>query len=345
MNLSNILITGGTGSFGKEFVKNCILSKKYKKIIIYSRDELKQYEMKNELIKLSDNKKINIKNLRFFLGDIRDKDRLDFAMDKIDIVIHAAALKQVPAAEYNPFEFVKTNIIGSQNIIESALKNKVKKVLALSTDKASSPSNLYGATKLTADKMFIAANNYRGSNETKFSVIRYGNVMGSRGSVLPMIYKKIDSKIFPLTDKNMTRFNITLDESINFVNMFLKLMIGGELFVPKLPSFKVTDLVKAVSKDFNFRILGLRPGEKLHEEMISFSDSLNTLELKKFYIICPKSEFLNKTIDDYMIKYKNYSPKKIKKNFSYNSKSNKDYLKIAEIKKILLKNNFVNETN
>ena len=314
-----ILITGGTGSFGQAIVKE-FLKKKYSlnKIIIFSRDELKQHEMN---ISLENNSK-----LRFFLGDIRDKSRLKLALQDVDLVIHAAALKQVPAAEYNPFEFIKTNILGAQNLIEACLATNVKKIIALSTDKACSPINLYGATKLCSDKLFISAQNVTGKKKINFSVVRYGNVFGSRGSILPLFLK---SKIVPITDVRMTRFMITLDQAVNFVIHCIKIMRGGEVFVPKLPSFNVIDLAKALNKDSNIKIIGIRPGEKLHEELINKFDSINTFELKDFYII--RSENYLNVIN----KYKNNEYKLVKNNFSYNSFDNKNFLSILDLKKLI----------
>ena len=260
LNNKNILITGGTGSFGQAFVKSCLERFNAKKIIIYSRDELKQSIMEKEFSKYKNAKKV----LRYFIGDVRDLPRLKTALSEVDIVVHAAALKHVPIAEYNPIEFVKTNVIGAQNIIEAALdpNSKITKVLALSTDKAAAPINLYGATKLTSDKLFIAANNVKGKRDIKFSVVRYGNVMGSRGSVLPYFQSRIDKKYLNITDKRMTRFNISIEEGVNFVIFSLKNMWGGELFVPKLYSFKITDLAKAVAPKVEQKIIGIRPGEK-----------------------------------------------------------------------------------
>ena len=268
----NIFISGGTGSFGKKFVNYLLKNSNPNKIIIYSRDEQKQYQLK---------KIFKSKALRFFIGDVRDYNRLNFAMQDADIVVHAAALKHIDIAEYNPFEYIKTNIIGAQNIIEASLNNKVKKVIALSTDKASSPINLYGATKLISDKLFIAANNYKGFKDIKFSVVRYGNVMGSRGSVLPLFLEQKNNKIITITDPNMTRFNITLSEGVDFVLFCLSKMMGGEIFVPKLKSYRLIDLAKAVSADAKIKIIGIRPGEKIHEEMISVNDAQKVLNFKK----------------------------------------------------------------
>ena len=328
----NILITGGTGSFGKHLTQKLLKKYKPKKIVIFSRDEQKQYEMKNSI------EKKYIKILRFFIGDVRDLNRLKIAMDDIDIVVHAAALKHVPIAEYNPFEFIKTNVIGAQNIIEATLNSKVQKVIALSTDKAAAPINLYGATKLSSDKLFVAANNHIGYKKISYSVVRYGNVMKSRGSVVPLFLKQKNSGTFTVTHKDMTRFNITLDQGVEFVIYCLRLMHGGEIFVPKIPSFKIVDLAKAISTINKIQYTGIRPGEKLHEEMITVSDSINTIEFSKFYTIVPNSEFLQKKIKLKYKKYKTLVGKKCKNEFSYNSKSNKDFMSIKEIKKSI-KNN------
>ncbi|MDA9710419.1 UDP-N-acetylglucosamine 4,6-dehydratase (inverting) [Candidatus Pelagibacter sp.] len=324
LNNKSVLITGGTGSFGKKLTER--LLNKYPKInrlIIFSRDELKQYEIKKKI----DTKKYSC--LRFFLGDIRDKERLKRSLEGVDYVFHAAALKQVDTAEYNPFEFIKTNIIGSNNLIEACLDSSVKKVLALSTDKASSPINLYGATKLCADKLFAAANNVVGKKKISFSVLRYGNVLHSRGSVLPLLIEKLkNNQNFKITDEKMTRFNIELDQAIDLSIECLKNMIGGEIFVPKLKSYKILDLANALNKKNKIEFIGIRPGEKLHEEMISKIDSLNTYDLgKKFAIIDPASEKLKKNYSKY---------KKMKKYVSYNSHDN-DYLTVKELKKIVEK--------
>ena len=323
----SLLITGGTGSFGNAFVKELI--KKYpgiKKIVIFSRDEFKQFKM-SSLFKYKREKKI----LRFFLGDIRDKERIKTALKDIDIVVHAAALKQVPAAEYNPIEFVKTNVLGAQNIVEACLETKVSNVVALSTDKASSPINLYGATKLCSDKLFVAANNIKGKNKIKFSVVRYGNVMGSRGSVLPFFLKQ--KKLFPITDIRMTRFNISIEKSVDMVIWCLQNNLGGEIFVPKLQSFKVTDLARSVNPKLKFKIIGIRPGEKLHEELISTYDAIKTVDLKKYYAIL--GNLTEKEIISYIKKTKG---RRVEKNFVYNSFNNPRYLSMsdlsAEIKKI-----------
>ena len=294
-----ILITGGTGSFGKALLKYLLINHKdIKKIIIFSRDELKQFEM---LGKFSEKK---YPNIRFFLGDIRDIDRLNRAMEEVDYVIHAAALKQVPAAEYNPFEVIKTNVIGAQNIIEACLNSNVKKVIALSTDKACAPINLYGATKLCSDKLFISANNITGKRNLSFSVVRYGNVMGSRGSVIPEFFKQKKSGSINITNKNMTRFSITMQESIDLVLWALKNSIGGEIFVPKIPSYKILDLAKAVAPAAKINIVGLRPGEKIHEELITDNESNYAIILKKYYVILA---FLIKKLPIiFMLMNKNY---------------------------------------
>jgi UDP-N-acetylglucosamine 4,6-dehydratase len=275
-----ILITGGTGSFGKKFTEIVLKKYKPKKIIIYSRDEFKQFEMR---------KKFNNKCMRYFIGDVRDKERLIRAMEGVDYVVHAAALKHVPVAEYNPMEAIKTNVLGANNVIDAALDSGVKNVIALSTDKAVSPINLYGATKLASDKLFIAANNMKGTKDIRFSVVRYGNVMASRGSVIPLFqeFAKKGVKKLPITHPDMTRFWITLNEAVEFVLMAFETMQGGEIFVPKIPSMKITDLAKAIVPDAEFDIIGIRPGEKLHESMISIDDSYNTLEFDKYFIILP----------------------------------------------------------
>ena len=322
---SSILITGGTGSFGKSFIKRILKENQdIGRLVIFSRDELKQSEMQEVY---PPNK---YPNIRFFIGDIRDLDRLKRAFNNIDYVIHAAALKQVPTAEYNPTEFIKTNIIGSQNIIEAAIDQKVKKVIALSTDKAASPINLYGATKLCADKLFIAANNYVGLNKLTFSVVRYGNVLGSRGSIVPNFLQNSKSGILNVTDERMTRFNITLDEAINMVMFALKKSIGGEIYVPKIPSYRILDLAKSIGPSCKINLIGIRSGEKIHEEMISASDSFNTIDIGKYFIILPT---LNTKI---ISKYKKYfSVKKFKENSSYNSGTNPNFLTINEIRKLI----------
>ena len=331
----SFLITGGTGSFGKKFAQTVLENFKPKKIIIYSRDELKQFDMQNDILFKKYNQNKNPK-IRYFIGDIRDKDRLIMAMKgDIDIVIHAAALKQVPTAEYNPFEAVKTNIIGSQNVIDACLASNVKKVIALSTDKAAAPINLYGATKLTSDKLFIAANNYKGENEIKFSVVRYGNVANSRGSVIPLFLKQKDNGIISITDKKMTRFNITLDEGVNFVLNCLIQMWGGELYVPKIPSYKILDVAKAIAPKAKIKIVGIRSGEKLHEEMITNTDSLNTIEFKDYYVILPDMAYKYWNRNNFLKSRSGIGSKLCKQNFRYTSETNLKFMTIPEIKKLI----------
>jgi len=330
LNNKSILITGGTGSFGKRFIQ--IITKKYNpsKIIVYSRDELKQFQMQEYW---PDGGK-----MRYFIGDVRDYHRLKMAMTGVDIVIHAAALKQVPAAEYNPFEAVKTNIIGAQNVIDAAMAQNVKKVIALSTDKAAAPINLYGATKLASDKLFIAANNYKGSNDIKLSVVRYGNVMGSRGSVIPYFQKNKKSGVLPITNSKMTRFTITLNDAVNFVLKTLDIMWGGELFVPKIPSYRILDVAKAVCANCEYKIVGIRPGEKLHEEMITRTDALNTIEFDNYYVILPSTELWN--IEKF-IKESNLSTGKMcKEGFEYNSNNNPNFLSVKKLKSLIANENF-----
>ena len=323
-----LLITGGTGSFGKAFIKE-ILIKKYdfKKIIIFSRDELKQHEMKIS----KDFNEIRHKSLRYFIGDIRDEDRLLFAFRNVDYVIHAAALKQVPTGEYNPFEVIKTNVVGSQNVISAALQSNVKKVIALSTDKAVSPVNLYGASKLCSDKLFTSSNNIVGNKELIFSVVRYGNVTGSRGSVLPEFVKQKKNKCFLITHKDMTRFNISLDESVSMVLWSLKNSFGGEVIVPKLSSFKILDLAKAIDKNLKIKFTGIRQGEKIHEELISSADSLYSFDIGKYYIVLQNNP---KLINFYK---KNFKAKKIKEGFVYSSNTFNKFLNTQQLKKMYLK--------
>ena len=322
----SILITGGTGSFGKTFIKY-LLKKKYpfKKIIIFSRDELKQHEMSQS----SDFNEKNFKQLRYFIGDVRDKDRLNWATKEVDYIIHSAALKQVPTGEYNPFEVIKTNIVGSQNVVESAINNNVKKVISLSTDKAVSPINLYGASKLCADKLFISSNNIKGKKKISFSVVRYGNVMGSRGSVLPEFLKQSQRGYFKITDKQMTRFNISLSEAVDMVIWALDNTIGGEIIVPKIPSFRIVDLAKTINNKLKFKLIGVRKGEKIHEDLISKADSLNTYDIEKYYLILNNERNL---INYYKKKYK---ARLVKKDFSYSSDNNKDFLNHFKLKKII----------
>jgi UDP-N-acetylglucosamine 4,6-dehydratase len=320
----SILITGGTGSFGQLFVKKILEHHKIiKKIIIFSRDELKQYEM----AQIFPEKKY--KKIRYFLGDLRDKERIYRALDNIDIVIHAAALKQVPKAEYDPFEYIKTNVNGAQNLIEACLDKKVSNVIALSTDKAVTPINLYGATKLCSEKLFLAANNIRGQKKIKFSVVRYGNVVGSRGSVIPYFLKQKEKGYLTITDKKMTRFNMKLDEAVQMVFWSLANNIGGEIFVPKLPSYRILDLARAIDDKCQLKFVGIRPGEKLDEELITIQESSNSYDLGKYFAILNNSN--SKLINYYKKKHK-----KVKKKFSYTSGNNLNFLKVDQIKKIIL---------
>jgi len=320
-----VLITGGTGSFGKAFVHELLDHHSPRAVRILSRDELKQWEMAESL---RNHPKFLL--LRFFLGDVRDVNRLCQAFEDVDIVVHAAALKQVPAAEYNPFECIKTNILGAQNVIEASLNSHVQKVIALSTDKASSPVNLYGATKLCSDKLFIAANNMKGKRKIAFSVVRYGNVMGSRGSVIPFFLQRRHSGKLPITHLEMTRFNITLPEACQFVIKALINMVGGEIFIPKLPSYHVQDLAEAISPKSEKVFVGLRPGEKIHEEMIPSPEAGNTIEFKHHFIVVPpNSAWLKPAV------YKKKSGKTVPAGFSYNSGSNTLWLDIKTIRQLI----------
>ena len=324
---ARVLITGGTGSFGSTFVKKTL--HKYpdiKRLVIYSRDELKQWEMRNKF------PADQYPQLRFFLGDIRDKSRLSSALEQINVVVHAAALKQVPAAEYNPIEFIKTNVIGSENLVQACMDNSVEKLIALSTDKAAAPINLYGATKLCSDKLFVAANNIVGSRNLSFSVVRYGNVMGSRGSVIPFFLKKAKEGFLPITDMNMTRFNISLDEGVEMVHWSIENSMGGEIFIPKIPSYRISDVAEAIAPDCEKRIVGIRPGEKIHEELITSSDSNFTIDIGKFYaILAPDEKDLNRFKESFP------SLKQVEKGFSYNSFNNPDYLTIDQIRGLIKK--------
>lgn len=313
-----VLITGGTGSFGKKYVKTLLERYSPKKIIIYSRDELKQYEMQQVF---------NAPCMRYFIGDVRDKERLTQAMNGVDFVIHAAALKQVPAAEYNPMECIKTNIKGAENVIDSALANNVEKVIALSTDKAANPINLYGATKLVSDKLFVAANNISGGHNTTFSVVRYGNVVGSRGSVVPFFQKLIDdgNTEIPVTHEEMTRFWITLQDGVDFVLKNFERMLGGEIFIPKIPSMRVIDLAKAMAPDLPIKIIGIRPGEKLHEIMCPCDDSYHTFEYESHFVIAPSIKFSSRS-NDFTINAIHEKGKQVEPGFEYNSKNNNDFL-------------------
>jgi UDP-N-acetylglucosamine 4,6-dehydratase/5-epimerase len=322
----SILITGGTGSFGRAFIRYLLKKNYFKKIIIFSRDELKQFEMKND-----DLFKKHHKRIRFFVGDIRDKDRLMNAFNEVDYVIHAAALKQVDTAEYNPFEFVKTNIQGTENVIQAAAANSVKKLIALSTDKAVSPINLYGATKLCADKLIIAANNIFGNKNTSFSLVRYGNVMGSRGSIVPLFKKQLkEKKSFLITDPSMTRFNLTLNDCVETVMWALKKSIGGEIIIRKSPSYKLIDVAKAISNKNKINVIGIRAGEKKHEELIPDTGNCFIYESGDYYIL------IDKVLKENISKIKkNYKFKKEIKSFSYNSKNNKKFLNQIDLRKLI----------
>ncbi len=327
-NESRILITGGTGSFGKKFISK--LLEKFpdiNRLVIFSRDELKQWELKQIY------PKDKYPQLRFFIGDIRDKERLKKAVKDVDIVVHAAALKQVPAAEYDPMEYIKTNVLGAENLVNACLESDVKKVIALSTDKAAAPINLYGATKLCSDKLFIAANNVKGAKDIYFSIVRYGNVMGSRGSVIPYFIDKANTRSLPITDERMTRFNISLDEGVQMVFWAIDNMLGGEIFVPKIPSYRILDLANAIGPNCEKKIIGLRPGEKIHEEMITSSDSYSTIDIDNYYVILPSYGEYKKNYIKAGIKFE-----EVEKEFSYNSGSNKRFLTKEEIIKLIRKN-------
>lgn len=321
----SILITGGTGSFGKKFTET-ILSKfpNIKRLIIYSRDELKQFNMSQVFSKQK------YPGIRYFIGDIRDKERFKRACEGIDIIIHTAALKQVPAAEYNPDEFIKTNIGGAQSVIDGALAAGVKIVVALSTDKAAAPINLYGATKLVSDKLFIAANNIRGTRDLRFSVVRYGNVMGSRGSVIPFFRNKAKDGVLPITHKDMTRFNISLEEGVEMVLWAIENALGGELFVPKIPSYKIETVAKAIAPNAKLVDVGIRPGEKLHEEMITVSDAMNTIDVGKYYAILPSGIDKHKFLD-------HYNAKEVPEGFNYSSGKNDSWVSVEEMRELIKK--------
>lgn len=321
----SILITGGTGSFGKAFVRSVLdHCPKIRRLVVFSRDELKQYEMQQEF------PQDRYPALRFFIGDVRDPNRLSRAMEGIDTVVHAAALKQVPAAEYNPFEFIKTNIMGAQNVIEACLDKGVRRVVALSTDKAAAPINLYGATKLCSDKLFIAANNFRGDRDLRFSVVRYGNVMGSRGSVIPFFINKAKSGTLPITDMAMTRFNISLEEGIEMVLWALENALGGEVLVPKIPSYRIGDVAEAVGPNCKHEIIGIRPGEKLHEEMITGSDSPSTIDIGNYYAILGAG--LQSNLGNYLDKLR---AKAVPAGFSYDSGTNPEFLSVEQIRSLI----------
>lgn len=324
----SVLVTGGTGSFGKKFIQRLLNDfYSFERIVIYSRDELKQFEMAN----LPEFKKHSQK-LRFFIGNVRDGERLRRACEGIDVIVHAAALKQVPAAEYNPMECIKTNILGAENVVNAALDCGVKKVVALSTDKAAAPINLYGATKLCSDKLIVAANNMRGNREIDFSVVRYGNVMGSRGSVIPFFMKKAEEGVLPITDVDMTRFNITLDQGVDMVLYAMENAWGGEIFVPKIPSYRILDVANSIAPNSEKPVIGIRPGEKLHEEMITETDSFSTIDCGKYYVILPS--VLPWNVDDYM---KHFNAKYVEKGFKYNSGTNTEWVTVEELRDLIKK--------
>ena len=328
LNHQSILITGGTGSFGHAFAATVLARyPKLRRLVIYSRDELKQYEM-GQVFSKRDHP-----GLRYFIGDVRDADRLRRAVEGIDVVVHAAALKQVPAAEYNPFECIKTNVLGAQNLIEAAIDQGVKRVVALSTDKAAAPINLYGATKLCSDKLFVAANNIKGSRDMRFSVVRYGNVMGSRGSVIPFFQARRKTGSLPITDPRMTRFNISLQDGVDMVLWALENALGGEILVPKIPSYRITDVAAAVAPDCEQRVIGIRPGEKIHEEMITTADSPHTVDRGRYYAILPSGgEGDGCSADEYIART---GARRVAPGFSYESASNPEFLGVEQLRALI----------
>jgi UDP-N-acetylglucosamine 4,6-dehydratase (inverting) len=325
LNDKHILITGGTGSFGRAFVRAVLeRAPRIGRLAIFSRDELKQYEMAQHF------GVDRYRGIRYFIGDVRDADRLRRAMEGIEVVIHAAALKQVPTAEYNPFECIKTNVLGAQNVIEAALESSVKRVIALSTDKAAAPTNLYGATKLCSDKLFVSANNIRGWRDLRFSVVRYGNVMGSRGSVIPFFQERRKTGVLPITDTGMTRFNISLDEGVRMVLWALSNAKGGEIFVPKIPSYRITDVATAIGPECEQRVIGIRPGEKIHEEMITESESYNTVDRGEYFAILPQGG--NYTIDQYC---SDAGAVRVRPGYAYNSGTNPEFLSVEQLRDLI----------
>ncbi|MBM3393526.1 MAG: UDP-N-acetylglucosamine 4,6-dehydratase (inverting) [Betaproteobacteria bacterium] len=325
LNDKHILITGGTGSFGQAFVKAVVdRAPRIGRLAIFSRDELKQYEMAKKFPPET------YPGIRYFIGDVRDGERLRRAMEGIDVVIHAAALKQIPTAEYNPFECIKTNVLGAQNVIEAALESSVKRVVALSTDKAAAPINLYGATKLCSDKLFVSANNIRGRRDLRFSVVRYGNVMGSRGSVIPFFLDRRKTGVLPITDPEMTRFNISLDEGVRMVLWALRNAKGGEIFVPKIPSYRIIDVASAVGPECEQRVVGIRPGEKIHEEMITKSDSYNTVDREQYLAILPQGG--NYTVDEYCSEF---GATRVRPGYAYNSGTNPKFLSVEQLRRLI----------
>jgi UDP-N-acetylglucosamine 4,6-dehydratase len=326
LNGKSVLITGGTGSLGKHLTKNIL--ERYpniRRLVIFSRDEQKQFEMAQTY------STAKYPAIRYFIGDVRDSHRLEKAFKDVDYIIHTAAMKHVPIAEYNPMECVKTNVLGAENVINAALNTNVKNVVSLSTDKAAAPINLYGATKLCSDKLFVAANNIKGKQDIKFSVVRYGNVMGSNGSVIPFFLKKKKEGVLPITDPTMTRFNISLQEGVDLVLYALEKAWGGEIFVPKIPSYKITDVATAIAPDCKQEVVGIRPGEKIHEEMITTSDSFSTYDLGKYYAILPQVPSFN--LDEYI---KHFKAKAVAKGFQYNSGENTEWVSITDMRKLII---------
>jgi len=325
LNDKHILITGGTGSFGRAFIRAVLeRAPRIRRLVVFSRDELKQYEMMQHFD--SD----RYPGIRYFIGDVRDANRLRWAMEGIDIVIHAAALKQVPTAEYNPFEYIKTNVLGAQNVIDASMASGVKHVVALSTDKAAAPINLYGATKLCSDKLFVSANNISGHRAIRFSVVRYGNVMGSRGSVIPFFIERSKSGVLPITDPQMTRFNLTLDEGVQLVLSVLSNAKGGEIFVPKIPSYRITDLAMAIGPECKQKVIGIRPGEKIHEEMITESDGYNTVDRGNYFAILPQGG--RYSLEEYCAEF---SSARVRPNFVYSSSTNSQFLSVEELRVLI----------
>jgi UDP-N-acetylglucosamine 4,6-dehydratase len=322
LNLKSILVTGGTGSFGRTFIRTILKNTSARRVIVFSRDELKQFEMQQEFP--------DEPRLRFFIGDVRDKERLYRAFEDVQVVVHAAALKQVPAAENNPLEAIKTNVFGAQNIIDAAMDRGVSHVVALSTDKAAAPINLYGATKLCSDKLFVAANNFKGKREIKFSVVRYGNVMGSRGSVIPFFLGRRKSGVLPITDERMTRFNITLAEGVDMVLYALEHMWGGEIYVPRIPSYRILDVAAAIGPNCRLEVVGIRPGEKLHEEMITETDGLSTLEFKRHFVILPAMQTWDP--EKYRV---HFNGRRSEYGFKYNSGTNEHWLTVEDIRSLV----------
>lgn len=325
LNGKAILVTGGTGSFGRAFARDVLARyPQVKRLVVYSRDELKQFEMSQSIGEAQH------AAIRYFIGDVRDGERLRRALEGIDVVVHAAALKQVPAAEYNPFECIKTNVLGAQNLIDACLDSSVRMVVALSTDKAAAPINLYGATKLCSDKLFIAANNVKGSRDLRFCVVRYGNVMGSRGSVIPFFLERRRSGVLPITDPDMTRFNISLDEGVEMVLWAIEHARGGEIFVPKIPSYKLIDVARAIAPECKHAVVGLRPGEKIHEEMITASDSYNTVDLGRYYAILPPTD---ESLRSHYLGQEGVE--EVVRGFSYNSGNNKNFLTVEQLRHLI----------